>query len=104
MVARGASSNKADLVKGILVILKDNRKLWGPFPNLLLGLLDLIIAGVLLLPWLLVGLVYNTVVYFKQVRTEGNCIQNRYDVLNIQGCMPFGPLKKLNENKYLFLV
>jgi len=94
LVARGAGSSKANLLKGSLDILKDNRKLMGPAPNLPLGLLDLFITGFLLFPWLLVGLVNITVVYIKQVGIEGNCNQNIYDVLNIQWCMPFGPLKK----------
>jgi len=55
----------------------------GPPLNLFLSLLDLIITGVLLLPWLLVCLVNVAVVYIKHVGIEGHGIQHRYDLLNI---------------------
>jgi len=96
------SRHQGQLFKGSLDLPKDNRMLMGPLLDLLLGLLDLFITVVLLLPWLLVNLVSFTVVYIKQVEKEGNGIQDRYDLLNIQWCIPFGPLKKIRWKKVVW--
>jgi len=90
----GLAATRPTFLKASLDILRDKIKLMGPPPNLLLGLLDLFITGVLLLPWLPVSLVNITVVHIKQVGKVGNCDQNRYDVLNIKWGMPLGPLRK----------